>query len=208
MRRVRVVRRAKPKETLNMNSNWMTMGLVLLAGTLPAPAAPPPGLLAPVAVEDLPARRVAYVEQIGHFQDNPGIYDVLLQKLLDWALPNQLWNFPDQTSIVCIYPDDPSSTPPERQRLWFGITIPAAAVPPSGIQVLTLPAGPHAVGRFAVTSDQFGAAWGYLYGEWLPASGHAPAGLAYEVQKNDSSEHPEQKHLVDICIPVQKLPAP
>ena len=34
------------------------------------------------------------------------------------------------------------------------------------------------------------------------------AGLAYELQKNDSSEDPEQKHLVDICIPVQKLPAP
>ena len=81
-------------------------------------------------------------------------------------------------------------------------------MPPADIQLLTLPAGPHAVGRFAIPSDQFGAAWGYLYGEWIPQSGHAPAGLAYELQKNDSSEDPEQKHLVDICIPVQKLPAP
>ena len=69
-------------------------------------------------------------------------------------------------------------------------------------------ARPHAVGRLAIPSDQFGAAWGHLYGEWIPQSGHAPAGLAYELQKNDSSEDPEQKHLVDICIPVQKLPAP
>lgn len=193
-----------------MNPNWMTMGVALLAGTMTppdAPAAPPPGLLAPVAVENLPARRVAYVEQVGGFHDNPGLYDVLLQKLLDWALPNQLWNFPGQTLIVCAYPDDPS-VPDNRQRLWLGITIPGEARPPAGIQVLELPAGPHAVGRFAITSGQFGAAWAYLYGEWLPASGHVPAGLAYEVQKNDSSEHPEQKHLVDLCIPVRPLPAP
>jgi len=32
---------------------------------------------------------------------------------------------------------------------------------------LTLPAGSHAVGRFAIPSDQFGPAWGYMYGEAL-----------------------------------------
>ena len=194
-----------------MTTHWMTMGMALLAGTMATPSAnaePPTGLLAPVAVEELPARRVAYVEQIGHFQANPGIYDVLLQKLLDWALPAQLWNFPDQTLIVCIYPDDPAATPPDRQRLWLGITIPDDAQPPAHLRTLALPAGPHAIGRFAITSDQFGPAWSYLYGEWMAPSGYAPAGLAFELQKNDSSEHPEQKHLVDICIPVQRAATP
>ena len=194
-----------------MTTHWMTMGMALLAGTMATPSAhaePPPGLLAPVAVADRPAQRVAYVEQVGHFQANPGIYDVLLQKLLDWALPAQLWNFPSQTLIVCIYPDDPAATPPDRQRLWLGITIPDDARPPENIPVLTLPAGPHAVGRFAITSDQFGPAWSYLYGEWMAPSGYAPAGLAFELQKNDSSEDPGKKHLVDICIPVQRAAVP
>lgn len=194
-----------------MTTHWMTMGMALLAGTMATPSAnaePPPGLLAPVAVEELPAQRVAYVEQVGNFQNNPGIYDILLQKLLDWALPAQLWNFPDQTLIVCIYPDEPAATPPDRQRLWLGITIPGDAQPPAHLRTLALPAGPHAIGRFAITSDQFGPAWGYLYGEWMAPSGYAPAGLAFELQKNDSSEHPEQKHLVDICIPVQRAATP
>ena len=194
-----------------MHANRMTLNLTLLTALLlpfAVPAAPPPGLLAPAAVEDRPALRVAYVEQVGHFQANPGIYDVLLQQLLDWAVPAHLWNFPAQTLIVCIYPDDPATTPPDQQRLWFGITIDETATPPDPIRTLLLPAGPHAVGRFSIPSDQFGAAWGYLYGEWMAHSGHAPAGLAYELQKNDSSEDPEQKHLVDICIPVQPLPAP
>jgi AraC family transcriptional regulator len=151
---------------------------------------------------------VAYVEQMGHFQANPGIYDVLLEKLLAWAVPAGIWDFPANTLIACIYPDDPESTPPERQRLWLGITIGDDAVPPEGIQTLTLPAGSHAVGRFAIPSDQFGPAWGYMYGEALARLGQVPAGLAFELQRNDSSEDPEQKHRIDICIPVRPLPAP
>jgi len=60
-----------------MTNNWMTMGMALMVGTSAAGAAtaqPPPGLLQPVAVEERPALRVAYVEQMGHFQANPGIY--------------------------------------------------------------------------------------------------------------------------------------
>ena len=194
-----------------MNPARMTLKLAVLIGTLlplAAFAAPPPGLLAPVAVVARPAQRVAYVEQIGNFQANPEIFDVLLQQILDWALPAKLWNFPARTLIVAIYPDDPASTPPDQQRLWLGMTIAEAVTPPDPIRTLVLPAGPHAVGRFSIASDQFGPAWGYLYGEWMAQSGHAPAGLAYELQRNDSSEDPEQKHLVDICIPVQPLPAP
>lgn len=189
-----------------MKKQIIALGLTGMMATL-AHAAPPNGLLAPVTVVELPARRVAYVEQTGHFQNNPGIYDVLLQKLLAWAVPAGLWDFPRTTLIVCIYPDEPA-TPPDQQHLWLGITIPDTAVPPAGIQVRTLPAGRHAVGHFAIPADQFGPAWGYLYGEWMVQSGQVPAGLAYELQKNDSSEDPEQKHLVDICIPVQPAPAP
>ena len=194
-----------------MTTPWMTMGLSLLAGTmapLGASAESPIGLLAPVTVEDRPAQRVACVEQVGHFQANPGIYDVLLQQLLDWAIPAKRWNFPDKTLIVCIYPDDPASTPPDQQRLWLGITIDGTATPPAHFRTLDLPAGPHAVGRFSIPSDQFGPAWGYMYGEWMARSGFAPAGLAFELKKNDSSEDPERKHLVDICIPVTPIRAP
>ena len=125
-----------------MNAHWIALGTTLLAGTLPAfgsDTPPPDGLLAPVTVEERPARRVAYVEQTGHFQANPDIYDVLLRKLLDWAIPAGIWDFPDRTLIVCIYPDDPETTPPDRQRLWFGITIGETDTPPDGIRTLTLP---------------------------------------------------------------------
>ncbi len=57
-----------------MNAHWIALGTTLLAGTLPAfgsDTPPPDGLLAPVTVEERPARLVAYVDQTGHFQANP-----------------------------------------------------------------------------------------------------------------------------------------
>lgn len=194
-----------------MTTHWMTIGMALMAGAGAAGSAtaqPPPGRLEPVTIEERPALRVAYVEQVGNFQANPGIYDVLLEQLLAWAIPANRWDFPAKTQIACIYPDDPETTPPDRQRLWLGITIDEHAAPPEPIRTLTLPAGLHAVGRFSVPSDQFGLAWGYMYGEWMAQSGHLPAGLAFEIQWNDSSEDPEQKHRIDICIPVRPLPDP
>lgn len=178
-----------------------TMGLT--GGLALAAQAGMPGLLEPVRVEERPAVWVAYVEQVGGFQGNGAIYDVLLEKLLAWAIPENRWDFPESTQIVCIYPDEPSVSP-EEQRLWLGITLTGEATPPAGIQTLQLPSGSYAVGRFAITADDFGEAWKYLYGEWLPQSGRAPSdGLAFEIQRNDSSEDPEQKHRVDICIPVR-----
>ena len=117
-----------------MNSHWIALGTTLLAGSLSAfasDAPSPAGLLAPVTVEERPAQRVAYVEQTGHFQAKPDLYDVLLQKLLDWAIPSGIWHLPDQTLNVCIYPDDPETTPPDRPRLWFGITIGESDPPPT-----------------------------------------------------------------------------
>lgn len=160
------------------------------------------GLIKPVEVVELPPMRVAYVEQVGNFHGNGEIYDVLLEKLLAWAIPEKHWNFPEKTQIVNIYPDDPS-VPEDQQRLWLGMTLETAAQPPEGIRLLMLPGGRHAVGRFAITSEQFASAWGYMFGEWMAQSAFYPGdGLSFEVQHNDSSEHPEQKHIIDICIPV------
>lgn len=156
-----------------------------------------------VVVRDLPETRVAYVEQRGNFKGNGEIYDVLLNRILEWAVPNKLWDFPDQTKIINIYPDDPS-VPEEEQRLWLGITVGKDVTPPEGMHLQILPAGQYAAGHFSVTAEQFAEAWGYMYGKWMAGSGYHPGeGLAFEIQHNDSSEHPEQKHIIDICIPVK-----
>lgn len=56
-----------------------------------------------------------------------------------------------------------------------------------------------------MTAEEFGAAWGYLMRVWFPQSEYVPAGgLCFEIQTNDSSAHPEEKHVVDLCVPIRK----
>lgn len=184
---------------------------ILLAGLFGGAAATladdlPAGLLQPVRTETRAPMRVAYVEQKGGFQGNGAIYDVLLDQLLTWAEPAGLWDFPAKTQIVNIYPDEPS-VPENEQRLWMGITIPDTATPPPPIRVLTLPAGTYLRGEFRVTADQFGAAWGYMYGAAPATLGATLAdGLSCEIQLNDSSEDPEQKHHIILLVPVTTTP--
>jgi len=41
---------------------------------------------------------------------------------------------------------------------------------------------------------------------WMPASGYQPGDrLCYEIMNNNPKEHPEGKHIVDICVPVKPL---
>lgn len=157
------------------------------------------------SIKKLPKYRVAYIEYKGNFENNPGIYDIQLEKLLKWAVPSGLWNFPGSTELIVIYPDDPLSTPKSEQRMLMAITVPDNVRIPSEYKSMVIPEGEYAVGRFEISNDEFGSAWGYMYGEFIPGSGYTPSGgMSFEMKKNDSDEHPQKKHIVDICIPVKK----
>ncbi|MFC2095843.1 GyrI-like domain-containing protein [Candidatus Bipolaricaulota bacterium] len=43
-------------------------------------------------------------------------------------------------------------------------------------------------------------------GEWMPENGCVPdeTRLCFELYLNDPNQHPEKKHIVDICEPVVK----
>jgi len=157
------------------------------------------------SVKKLPSYRVAYVEYKGDFENNPEIYDIQLEKLLKWAVPAGLWNFPGSTELIIIYPDDPESTPKSEQRMLMAISVPADTKIPGLYKSMVIPGGYYAVGTFEISPEEFGAAWGHMYGEFIPESGYRPAeGMSFEMKKNDSDEHPQKKHIVDICIPVIK----
>ncbi len=158
-----------------------------------------------VEVCQLPGYYLACSEYRGDFQGNDEIYDVILDPLLNWAVSEGLWDFPNWTKMILIYPDDPETVPKNQQRLWLGITVPEGTEVPEGITIRRIDPGLYAVGRFELAASEFGRAWGYLLGEWIPGHGYIPAeGYSFEIKKNDSDRHPEKKHLVDICVPVRR----
>ena len=61
--------------------------------------------------------------------------------------------------------------------------------------------------RFEIAdSSEYEKAWDMVFGVWLPDSGYQPDdGPCYEHYLNNPKEHPEKKHIVDICIPVKPL---
>ncbi len=152
-------------------------------------------------VREMPAFRVAFVEHIGPYQGDGALFDRLLDKLIAWAGPQGLFNFPE-TKLIIVYGD--ASSPGSQPSMRMCIDIPEGTPVPAGIGTMTIPGGRHAVGRFEIANDEFGKAWGLMYGDLLPSRGLIPEKRsAYEIKLNDSDAHPEHRHIVDICIPVE-----
>jgi AraC family transcriptional regulator len=152
-------------------------------------------------VKEMPEFHLAFVEHIGPYQEDGALFDFLLNQLVAWAGPKGLFNFPE-TALIIVYGDESSPDAPPSMRMCIGI--PEGTPMPEGIREMTIPGGKHAVGRFEIGNNEFGKAWSLMYGDLIPTHGGRPGpGSAYEIKLNDSDEHPEHKHIVDICIPVE-----
>ena len=67
--------------------------------------------------------------------------------------------------------------------------------------------GTYAIASFELEkAEDYEKAWNYLFASWLPTSGFQPDDkLPFEQYMNDPKEHPENKQLVDIYIPVKAI---
>ena len=158
-----------------------------------------------VEVKDMPEMHVAYVRHIGPYKGNEALFADLFNRLMSWAGPRNLLRFPE-TKIMAVYHDDPKVTEGDKLRTSACITVPEDTAVDGEIGKMTVPGGQFAVGNFELASDEFEEAWDVLMGSWLPESGFQPDDrLCYEITHNNPKEHPENKFVVDICIPIKPL---
>jgi AraC family transcriptional regulator len=158
-----------------------------------------------VEVKDMPELHVAYVRHIGPYKGDQELFGRLFNKLMAWAGPRGLLRFPE-TKIMAIYHDNPDITDESRLRTDACITVPEDTQVEGEIGKAKIPAGKYAVAHFEITPDQYQEAWNAIYGGWLPESGYQPEdGPCYEVYLSDPKQHPEGKHVVDICVPLKPL---
>ena len=86
------------------------------------------------------------------------------------------------------------------------ITVPDDTAVDGEVGKMVLAGGQFAVAHFEIDSSEFEDAWDALMGGWMPDSGYQPDDrLCYEICHNDPKQHPEGKHVVDICVPVRPL---
>ena len=162
-----------------------------------------PNLNANITVEPLEERTVAYVRHVGPYKGDAELFGRLFGRLAQWAGPRGLFARPDM-QMLSVYHDNPDITEDEKQRISVCITAPADTPLSDEIGMMTIAGGDYAVGHFELLPEDYEAAWGMMYGAWLPESGYQPAdGPPLELYDNDPKTHPEGKHLVRICIPVK-----
>ncbi|MCP5105468.1 MAG: GyrI-like domain-containing protein [bacterium] len=97
-------------------------------------------------------------------------------------------------------------TDEDKLRLSVCITVPEDTKGEGEVGKMVVTGGKFAVGRFEINMDEYPHAWYTMMAGWMPESGYQPDDrLCYELYRNDPKEHPENKHIFDICIPVKPL---
>ncbi len=165
----------------------------------------PSSLEVDVEVKELPQMHVAYVRHIGPYEGDAELFGRLFEKLFQWAGPRGLLRFPE-TKTMSVYYDNPEITDADKRRVDVCITVPEDTEVAGEIGKTKIQGGRYAVARFEIAVDEYGDAWNAVYGGWLPQSGYQPVdGPCFELYHNDPEQHPEHKHIFDICIPVTPL---
>lgn len=154
-------------------------------------------------VKQLPKTTVAYLRHTGPYQGNEQLFQQLTEELCRWAGPRGLLNNPGMRILV-VYHDDPNVTEPDKLRLSMCIPVPENTKVDGKIGLMEIAGGTYAVGGFEVGGQEFGEAWSWLYGTWLPQSGYQPDdGPCFEAYTEEPQ--PGEKIKVDICVPVKPL---
>ena len=152
-----------------------------------------------IEVKDLPARRVAYVRELGAYAESAGR---AWGALCRWAGPRGLLG-PHAMMIGVSY-DDPDVTAPDKLRYDACVTVGDEVRPEREINLAELAAGRYAVVHFDGKLEQLHEVYRAFHAEWLPESGYQPGDSpCYEIYLSDKRADGSMQ--VDICIPIQPL---
>ncbi len=153
-----------------------------------------------VEVKTLPSYQVVYVRHIGSYFKVGEAWD----KVCKWAGARDLIN--KDSLMIGISYDNPDITQEENLRYDACITIPMNVKPSGGVGLLNISGGKYAIHRFTGLSEEIATAYKGLFGQWMPDSGYQPDDReCLEIYYETPEEHPENKFVMDICVPIKPL---
>lgn len=155
---------------------------------------------AKIEVKEMPEMKAVYCRHIGPFSQIVKAYE----KLIRWAEPRGLYK-PNITKSATVTHDDPTVTDLDKIRQSACIIVDHDVKGEGEIGNLVIPSGQYVVGHFELRTEDFEKAWNTMC-NWFTESGYQQAdGCTYELYHNSHRTHPENKHIVDICIPIKPL---
>tara|TARA_R110002126_G_scaffold277560_5_gene423609 strand:- start:4357 stop:5241 length:885 start_codon:yes stop_codon:yes gene_type:complete len=147
-------------------------------------------------IKKVPRLDVAYISHKGKMEDIGSIYN----RLVKWATPKGLIN--EQTRMVTIYHDSPKITDPNNLRMSACIVLNDPIDIDGTINLKVLSPTKCIVSRLEITPFQFQQAWESSF-VWMTENGYKKSEKdPFEIYYNNAAEHPENKFIVDLCIPV------
>lgn len=158
-----------------------------------------------VKIKKIPESTVAYIRYMGPYAGDEELFKNLFDKLCAWAGPRGLLEREDADFIV-IYHDNPDVTEEDKLRMSVCVVVPEDTEVNGDIGKMTIPEGDYVFARFELDSTEYGKAWNYVYGQWLPQSGYVPDERpCFEMYPKEEKSSQEGKMLVYICVPIRKI---
>ncbi len=154
-----------------------------------------------ILIQELPEYEVAFVRQVGNYQDTHVAWSTLTQ----WAARNDL--LPPDQYCIGISLDDPIVVDPDACRYEACVTLPRdfQREGHSEVEFKKLAGGLYALHPFYDTADKLGPLYQYVYGQWFPESEYSSDDRhCLEFCMNNPALDPEGKFKVDLYVPVKK----
>jgi AraC family transcriptional regulator len=156
-------------------------------------------------VQQLPERRIIYVERKGSVEEN---FNAAAKDgfatLMGYIGKHGL--FGDLGPCLAITPDDPEQIEPAERRIQVAFIVNSQRALPveAGVEESVIPAARTAVIEYRGPYEQLWKAWEEVYRDWLPTSGEQPSDFPpYEVYVSDPAVTPQAELITHICVPVQ-----
>jgi AraC family transcriptional regulator len=148
--------------------------------------------------------RIIYIRFRGTYQEFRKNSRKLFQQLFDFAESNNLI-IPDFTKVLTIYHDNPFITNEKQLRTSVAMTVPPIIpIEESGDICITEISGKFGVGHFEITAGEYGAAWNYMYEEWLfPGEQKPRDAVPFELYVTEPPKNFKSKSFTDIYIPIE-----
>jgi AraC family transcriptional regulator len=151
----------------------------------------------PITLRREPARRLGAMPHKGPYPEINRAFEKL------GVLVSTRGLFAQAGPMVAVFYDDPLDTPAADLRSHAGLEFPESVQLDAPLEVVTLPAGRHAVLTFTGPYSGLPAAYDQLYRQWLPTSGETPADRPpFEIYLNSPKETAPEKLVTEVCLPL------
>jgi len=151
-------------------------------------------------VQNVDKLQMVYISHKGNMNAIGNLYD----RLIKWATPKGLM-YQENLRMFTIYHGSPKITSPDNIRSSIAIVLNSKTSIEREVSLKTINPGKCIVYRFEITPNEFQQAWESSF-VWMSENGYKKGDKdPFEVYYNNAQEHPENKFIVDLCIPIKKL---